>query len=254
MRRPVNSPYVITTQFGVRDSYALFGYHSGVDYAVPAGRPIYAPASGKVTNVVSNTGGNMVVLYDGQFYHRLMHNSSFSVPNGSFVSEGQEVAKCGSTGLSTGPHCHWDININGATARSFSDFRDPAKWLAGDYKVIGVNKIMDTDAKVKAQYFTLRGSEGTATERAGWLGKTYEQFNATAKAEAAARAKQLADLKIALANEQNKPPREIVKEVQVIVEKLVEIEKPVEVIKEVPTDPAWLKNVVAFIRKVLHID
>jgi hypothetical protein len=132
-------------------------------------------------------------------------------------------------------------------------------WAAyGDIKPqpvipIGV-RIMDTDAKVKAQYFTLRGSEGTAAERAGHLGKTYEEFNTIARPEAAARAKQLADLKIALANEQNKPPREIVKEVQVIVEKLVEIEKPVEVIKEVEVEPGWLKTAIAFIRKVLHIN
>ena len=44
MRRPVNEPFTITTEFGTPDSYAKFGYHSGVDYAVPTWHgSIYAP-------------------------------------------------------------------------------------------------------------------------------------------------------------------------------------------------------------------
>lgn len=132
MRRPINAPYTITTEFGEPDSYAKFGRHSGVDYAVPTGRPVYAPASGQLTNVVSPTGGNMVVIWDGQFYHRLMHNSSFSRGNGS-VQEGDEVAKVGTTGLSTGPHCHWDINSEGTYPTSFAAFKDPYEWLQGTY-------------------------------------------------------------------------------------------------------------------------
>lgn len=132
-RRPVNAPYTITTEFGVPDSYAKFGKHSGVDYAVPTGRPIYAPRSGMLTNVVSPTGGNMVVISDGPFTHRLMHNSSFSRNNGP-VNEGDEVAKCGTTGLSTGPHCHWDINREGTYPTSFAAFIPPADWLAGAYE------------------------------------------------------------------------------------------------------------------------
>lgn len=131
-RRPVNSPYTITTEFGVPDSYAKFGRHSGVDYAVPTGRPVYAPKSGQLTNIVSPTGGNMVVIFDGVFTHRLMHNSSFSKGNGP-VNEGDEVAKVGTTGLSTGPHCHWDINTQGNSPDGFNRFIPPADWLAGAY-------------------------------------------------------------------------------------------------------------------------
>lgn len=132
-RRPVNAPYTITTEFGVPDSYAKFGRHSGVDYGVPGGRAVYAPASGNLTNVVSPTGGNMVVIHDGQFYHRLMHNQSFSRGNGS-VQEGDQVATADSTGLSTGNHCHWDINAEGTYPTSFAAFRDPWEWLQGKYK------------------------------------------------------------------------------------------------------------------------
>ncbi|HYG84594.1 MAG TPA: peptidoglycan DD-metalloendopeptidase family protein [Verrucomicrobiae bacterium] len=132
-RRPVNAPYTITTEFGVPDSYAKFGRHSGVDYAVPKGRPVYAPISGVLTNVVSPTGGNMVCIFDGQFMHRKMHNNAFARQNGS-VQEGDIVAYAGSTGLSTGDHCHWDINDEGIYPTSFSRFKAPAEWLAGAYQ------------------------------------------------------------------------------------------------------------------------
>lgn len=131
-RRPINAPYQITTEFGVADGYAKFGRHSGTDYAVNLGRPVYAPASGSLQNVVSPTGGNMVVIYDGQFWHRLMHNSAFVRSNGS-VQEGNEVAKAGTTGLSTGVHVHWDINSEGIYPTSFAAFKDPFKWLQGGY-------------------------------------------------------------------------------------------------------------------------
>lgn len=131
MRIPVNSPYTITTQFGVPDSYAKFGRHSGIDYAVPLNRPVYAPTSGTLTQVVSPTGGNMVVIRDAQgLYHRLMHNNSFSRANGA-VAEGQEVAKAGTTGLSTGVHVHWDINKEGVYPTTFSSFINPNEWLKG---------------------------------------------------------------------------------------------------------------------------
>lgn len=130
-RIPVDQPYTITTQFGVPDSNARFGRHSGIDYAVPLGRAVYAPASGQLTNVDSATGGNMVVIFDGRYYHRLMHNSAFSRSNGP-VNQGEQVARAGTTGLSTGVHCHWDVNNQGAYPTSFSAFINPESIIGGD--------------------------------------------------------------------------------------------------------------------------
>jgi len=234
-RRPINSPFVITTEFGVRDSYALFGYHSGVDYAVPTGRQIFAPASGTLTNIISRTGGNMVVIYDGQFYHRMMHNSSFSRGNG-WVNEGEQVALAGSTGLSTGPHCHWDININGSTARAFSDFRDPAKWLNGDYKVQGVNEMANRE-QVNSLYKGILMREGDPGGLNNYTGKdanvivadmlrSQERTNLVNNINS--KDQTIANLQVALRNEESKPPKEVIKEVQKIV---IEYK---EVIKEVP--------------------
>lgn len=58
--------------------------------------------------------------------------------------------------------------------------------------------IMDTDAKVKGQYYTLRGNEGTASERKHWVGKPYEEFNATARPEVASRTQHIKNLESAV--------------------------------------------------------
>ncbi|MBA3679096.1 M23 family metallopeptidase [Candidatus Saccharibacteria bacterium] len=238
-RRPVDSPYQITTEFGVPDSYAKFGRHSGVDYAVPLNRQIFAPVSGTLTNVVSPTGGNMGVIFDGRFYHRLMHNNSFSRGNGA-VSEGNEVAKAGTTGLSTGVHSHWDINTQGTYPTSFAAFIPPADFLAGKYNqvtpppVAGGNNMFNTEAEVIEAYLLLRGTPGTAAERAPWIGQSKQRFFVVAKPEADSTRKQLADVKVALANLQAKPPTTVIKEVIKIVDRPVEVIKIQEVIKEVP--------------------
>lgn len=139
MRRPVNAPINITTEFGVRTSTSKFGYHVGVDYSKATGASVYAPKSGTVTLATGDTAynGRVVQIYDGQFYHRMMHNSSILVKVGQKVSEGQLVAKSGNsdggTNNNTGPHVHWDIcTVKYPT--SFAQFKDPAKWLAGAYK------------------------------------------------------------------------------------------------------------------------
>lgn len=247
MRRPVDTPITITTEFGVPDSNAKFGRHSGVDYLKNTGSNVYAPTSGTLTQVVSPTGGNMVVIRDNQgFTHRLMHNSQFIKPNGG-VSEGELVAKSGTTGLSTGPHVHWDINKEGTYPTSFSSFINPADWLAGKYQQQGGDMpIPDADNyfnRYNKLMFQVRGrnlsreefrkniaglSDLQAIER---ISDNPEADNATnaqqwALANRTAVEKQIADLKTALANEKNKPPQTVIKEVEKIVEK--------EVIKEVP--------------------
>ena len=131
MRRPVNSPFVITTEFGVKDSAAKFGKHSGVDYGVPTGTPVYAPVNGTVTSYVwGQYHGNVVQIRDGAGrYHRLMHNSQLLVRPGQVVAEGQLIARAGATGQGvTGPHVHWDISTE-PNPTSFVGFISPASLL-----------------------------------------------------------------------------------------------------------------------------
>lgn len=268
MRRPVNSPYTITTEFGVRDTNAFFGYHSGVDYAVPVGTRVYAPASGKIVYATYNqTGGNMIIIFDGQFYHRLMHNSAMYVTVNQMVSEGDFIASSGTTGLSTGPHVHWDIMdeiISSANPRptSFDHFKSPARWLNGEFSIKQGDEMFNSIEEVKEAYLQMRGVIGTDAEMRPWIGLSKQRWIQMSKAETdGTRAErdilrgQLVSVQQALANEQAKPPKEIIKEVQVIVEKPVEvikevrIEVPVEVVKEV--NPSWLTKAIEFINNIL---
>jgi murein DD-endopeptidase MepM/ murein hydrolase activator NlpD len=86
-------------------------YHRGVDIASPMGSPIFAMADGVVTWAGPRAGyGNMVEINHGQgLSTRYGHASAVTVKVGDVVSRGDEIAKVGSTGRSTGPHVHFEV-------------------------------------------------------------------------------------------------------------------------------------------------
>lgn len=90
-------------------------YHRGIDIAVPTGTVVRASKAGKVvTATYSSSAGNYVALYHGDgVYTYYMHCSSLSVSVGDEVAQGQTVALSGSTGISTGPHLHFAVNVGG---------------------------------------------------------------------------------------------------------------------------------------------
>lgn len=90
-------------------------YHRGIDIAVPTGTAIRASKAGKVvTAAYSSSAGNYVALYHGDgVYTYYMHCSSLAVSVGDQVEQGQTIALSGSTGISTGPHLHFAINVGG---------------------------------------------------------------------------------------------------------------------------------------------
>jgi murein DD-endopeptidase MepM/ murein hydrolase activator NlpD len=94
----------------------FFAGHSGVDISASTGTPIYAANSGPVLfSGTSRVGyGLAVVLGHGPFSTLYAHMSQRNVDCGQFVNVGQIVGLVGSTGISSGPHLHFEIQYNGA--------------------------------------------------------------------------------------------------------------------------------------------
>ena len=107
----------VTSYFGGRKSPGGIGStnHKGIDIAVPRGTPIYAADGGTVTYAGWMSGyGYLVEINHGNGYvTRYGHNSSLTVSVGQHVYKGQQVARAGSTGNSTGNHCHFEVRYNG---------------------------------------------------------------------------------------------------------------------------------------------
>ena len=91
-------------------------YHSGIDIGVPNGDPIWAAAAGTVTMAGWNGNyGNCVMVTHGNGYTTVYgHLSGIAVSYGQSVNMGQTIGYCGSTGLTTGPHLHFEIREGGS--------------------------------------------------------------------------------------------------------------------------------------------
>ena len=108
----------ITSWFGPRNDPMGSGgteNHGAIDIAVPTGTNVYAAESGTVTMAGNyGTAGNMVAIDHGNGYvTKYMHNSELKVSAGDKVEKGQVIALSGSTGRSTGPHLHFQVEYNG---------------------------------------------------------------------------------------------------------------------------------------------
>lgn len=115
--KPLKS-YSITSAFGMR-KHPVLGYermHNGVDMSAPAGTPIYAAKSGKVTTASYQAGGagNYVSINHGDGFSSVyMHMTRYIVSKGQYVQAGQVIGYVGSTGISTGNHLHFGISYKG---------------------------------------------------------------------------------------------------------------------------------------------
>lgn len=120
----------ISSGYGFRNSPGGIGstYHEGIDIASDYGVPVEATASGTVTQAgwVDGYGYLVEIKHDGGIVTRYGHNSALLVTVGQQVEQGTVVALVGSTGNSTGPHCHYEVRING-------DAVDPVYFLPGNY-------------------------------------------------------------------------------------------------------------------------
>ena len=107
----------VTSEFGKRNSPTAGAstYHKGIDIGASTGTAIYAAASGTVTEAgYSSSRGNYVVIYHSNGVSTAyMHCSALYVSSGDKVSQGQNIAAVGSTGISTGPHLHFSVIEDG---------------------------------------------------------------------------------------------------------------------------------------------
>ena len=108
----------IASGFGYRIDpiYKTAKFHAGLDFTAPQGTPIYATADGTVS-LAGNAGngyGNHVIINHGYGYETLYgHMVRIKVRNGQKVKRGEVIGWVGSTGKSTGPHCHYEVHKNG---------------------------------------------------------------------------------------------------------------------------------------------
>ena len=125
---PCPSSHKITSGFGYRDKLTAgaTSYHQGYDIGASAGAAIVAAADGVVTSTgYSSVLGNYVILsHGGGLFTIYEHCSAVLVSQGQSVSRGSTIAKVGSTGVSTGPHLHFGVQLNGK-------YVDPGNYLKG---------------------------------------------------------------------------------------------------------------------------
>ncbi len=119
---PLSYSYnIITSVFGYRDSptAGASSNHGAIDIAVSY-VPVYAPANGKViiARWLSGYGNYVMIDHGNGYYTGFGHLSAYSVSEGQTVSTGQQIATSGNTGISTGPHLHYEVYIGG-TANSY---------------------------------------------------------------------------------------------------------------------------------------
>ncbi len=127
MAWPVPGWSRITSKFGWRTLYGKKNFHTGTDIDCDTGTPIVAANSGTVLRSEYNTRGYgyyVVIDHGGGIVTVYAHNSKLLVKKGDKVERGQVISLGGSTGNSTGSHCHFEVRVNGK-------YKDPMKgWIS----------------------------------------------------------------------------------------------------------------------------
>ncbi len=123
MKTPINGAR-LSSRFGMR-KHPILGYnkmHRGTDFAAPSGTPIMASGSGTVTRARwCGGGGNCVKIRHNSTYETIyahMKNFAKGIKEGRKVRQGQIIGYVGSTGMSTGPHLHYEVVVNGKKVNS----------------------------------------------------------------------------------------------------------------------------------------
>lgn len=105
--------------------YKIEKFHEGVDFTAPTGTEVYATADGSVKelNRTRRGKGHTIVLDHGNGYETLYsHLDGFNVRRGQKVKRGEQIGTVGNTGLSTAPHLHYEVRLNGETVNPVNYF------------------------------------------------------------------------------------------------------------------------------------
>jgi len=137
MKTPINGAR-LSSSFGLR-KHPILGFnkmHKGTDFAAPSGTPIMASGSGTIIRSRwCGGGGNCVKIKHNSTYQTIYaHMKSFAkgIKEGRKVRQGQIIGYVGSTGMSTGPHLHYEVMINGKQVNSQKLKLPSGKILKGD--------------------------------------------------------------------------------------------------------------------------
>ncbi len=126
---PLPEPLHVSGYFGEQRSFnggPVQGHHGGTDLAADAGTPVFATNDGIVVLAERVlTRGNLVVIdHGGGIFSSYGHQEKLNVTVGDVVARGQIIGWVGTTGLSTGPHLHWEMSVAGVLV-------DGLRWLDG---------------------------------------------------------------------------------------------------------------------------
>jgi murein DD-endopeptidase MepM/ murein hydrolase activator NlpD len=140
----------IASGFGMRihPIYGIAKMHNGLDFTAPEGTPIYATGDGVVTTAGPGTGtGNHVIINHGYGYEtEYMHMVRIKTRAGSKVTRGEVIGWVGTTGASTGPHCHYEVHVNGVPV-------DPVYFFFNDLNAEEFDRLLKIAATGSAKSF-----------------------------------------------------------------------------------------------------
>ena len=155
MKTPINGAR-LSSAYGMR-KHPILGYnkmHRGTDFAAPSGTPIMASGSGTITRARwCGGGGNCVKIKHNSTYETIYaHMKAFAkgVREGRKVKQGQIIGYVGSTGMSTGPHLHYEVIVNGKKVNSQRLKLPSGKILKGEARETFELERIKIDLKISA--------------------------------------------------------------------------------------------------------